>query len=119
MNATEKQAWLDGLKVGDRVFCSYYEIEAYSPREAILIITHKSMTQFVTGGVGVKFRRTGGAVFGKYRGYVEPLTLSYIERVSEQKEYRKLLYWFTELKANDLTTEQLNAMKKAYEGVAK
>lgn len=121
MTATEKQAWLDGLKVGDRVYCEYGDINstrAFS-KSAILPIVKITPKQFVTAGDGVRFNRTGGKLIGGYWGSVQPLTLAIVARVTEEKEHRKLRYWFTELKANDLTTEQLTAMKKAYEGVTK
>jgi len=121
MNATEKQAWLDGLKVGDVVYCDYYRgigSLSYSYKAA-LPITKITPTQFVTGGVGIKFKRIGGSIIGEYRGDVEPLTDQIKQLLSAEKLERQLRHWFVELHAYKLTTEQLTAMKKAYEGVAK
>jgi len=119
MNATEKQAWLDGLKVGDVVYCVYWtsnSLWGYS-KDAVLPITKITPTQFITGGVGIKFKRIGGRIIGEYRGEVTKITDEIKQRLAAEKLHRQLRYWLTELKANELTTEQLTAMKKAYEAV--
>jgi len=121
MNATEKQAWLDGLKVGDVVYCTYYYSSSTwaHPKGIALPITKITPTQFVTGGAGIRFKRIGGRIIGEYRGDVEPFTEQIKQRLAAEKLDRQLRHWFGELHAYKLTTEQLTAMKKAYEGVTK
>ncbi|NLD92992.1 MAG: hypothetical protein GX639_10020 [Fibrobacter sp.] len=110
----EYQNWLDGLKVGDEVYCTW--------GERIEKITHITKGRQIDIG---KIRYKDGSYKGKdrwdMRHYIEPVTQAILDKIEQNKLANNLscklcgnAYWFLsvdQLRRISVILEESNAQK--------
>ena len=112
MNHEEYKNWLSTLKVGDQVAVSNRWVKTFSTytikREtATLFIGFKKVKGIE---VEVRFKKGSGFVAGTDQR-IQPIT----QQVIDTNEHANLASWLVSVSAKKLTTEQLKAMRDAFE----
>lgn len=110
----DRKEWLSSVKVGDQVIVRY-GFGIIRNIQNIQTITRITKTQIVVGEN--RYRKSTGVGIGSGgRLSIGEATPDGVATIKAQKKRSALTEWFNELRVRNLSIEQLEAMKAAYEG---